>query len=252
MPLAHRIIPTFLVKDGMLVKGKRFASDRVVGHALQAIMIQAARGVDEVVLLDVGANARGRGPDLALIEELTDRLFCPLSVGGGIRNLQDIRELLRSGADKVILGTAAWDQAHDLVREASFICGSQAICVSIDVGSVNDYVFMRSGTMPASYLSPARAAEWMVRRGAGEILLQSIERDGMMEGYDLEQIKAVRERVTVPLIASGGCGTYEHMHQALEAGASAVAAGAMFQFTDQTPKGAANYLAAKGVEVRLC
>src|SRR4051812_34078608 len=105
--LAHRIIPTFLVKGQILVKGKRFAGDRVIGHARQAIMVQAARGVDELAILDITATREGRGPDLALIEQLTDGLFAPLSVGGGIRTVEDVRAVLRAGADKVVIGTAA-------------------------------------------------------------------------------------------------------------------------------------------------
>lgn len=254
MPLAHRVIPTFLIKGESLVKGKRFASDRVIGHALQAIKVQAAREVDEMVLLDVTATAEGRGPNLALVEQLTDGpLFAPLAVGGGIRSLKDVRDVLRAGADKVVVGAAS---NTELVREIASVVGSQAVMVSIDVR--DGAVWMRNGSVKFEWFSQSAggvlAESWaacMEAEFAGEILLQSIDRDGTLQGYDLDLIRAVRKAVRVPIIASGGCGTYEHMREAIEAGASAVAAGAMFAFTDQTPRGAARYLAAHGIEARV-
>jgi cyclase len=251
MPLAHRIIPTFLVKDGNLVKGKRFAGDRVVGHALQAIMIQAARGVDEMVLLDIGATARGKGPNLELVGKLTDRLFSPLAVGGGIYSVEDVRAVLREGADKVVLGSLAVESPR-LMYQIARVVGNQAIVASLDVRA--GIVFSRNGKVASTVIPsphPPTMAAMLQDHGAGEILLQSIDRDGMMCGYDLDLIADVRQAVTLPIVASGGCGTYEHMLEALDAGASAVAAGAMFLFTDQTPAGAARYLAEHGVEVRL-
>lgn len=244
--LAHRIIPTFLLKGEMLVKGKQFASDRVIGHAYQAIMVQAARGVDEMVLLDVTATAEGRGPNLELVERLTDVLFCPLSVGGGIRSVDDVRAALRAGADKVVIRTGAIANAT-LINDCRRAVGSQAIVVSIDVtGGVGGRV-KTLGAGPG----PVRWAREIEAVGAGEILLQSIDRDGMMVGYDLKLVQAVSQAVEIPVIASGGAGNYRDMLEALKAGASAVAAGAMFAFTDQTPRGAAQYLAEAGIEVRL-
>lgn len=248
MGLAHRIIPTFLVKGQTLVKGQQFASDRVVGHALQGIMIQAARGVDEVCVLDVTATREGRGPDLELIERLSDGLFAPLAVGGGIRSVQDVRNVLRAGADKVVIGNA-WLESIDLITELASIVGSQAIVASIDVRDRK--VWGRCGTVELDMVTPAIVALAAAGAGAGEILLQSIDRDGTLRGYDLEVIRWVRNVVTVPIIASGGCGTYQHMREALDAGASAVAAGAMFQFTAATPRGAAQYLQKHGIEVRV-
>lgn len=248
MGLAHRIIPTFLVKGEMLVKGKAFAADRVVGHALQAIMVQAARGVDELAVLDVTATREGRGPNLKLIERLSDGIFAPMSYGGAIRSLQDVRDCLRAGADKVVIGTAAWSPVQDIIREASDVVGSQAVVASVDVK--DGYPWSHCGRVPIG-VRAAEYAAYLQQRGAGEILLQSIERDGTLQGYDLELIRAVRAEVSVPIIASGGCGSFAHMNEALEAGASAVAAGAMFQFTDATPRGAALFLQARGIEVRV-
>lgn len=248
MGLAHRIIPSFLVKNGHLVKGKRFAGDRVVGHARQAIMIQAARSADEILVLDIAARERGQGPNLEWLDDLTDRLFLPLAYGGGIRSSQDVRAVLAHGADQVVLGTMALEQP-ELMREISWLTGAQAITASID--HYADIVRVRNGTRAITPTCPALAARMAVEHGAGEILLQSIDRDGMMCGYDLPVIRRVKDAVNVPVIASGGAGTYGHMLEALEAGASAVAAGAMFLFTDQTPRGAAEFLAEHGVEVRI-
>jgi cyclase len=248
MGLAARVIPTFLVKGHMLVKGKKFAGDRVVGHAYQAIMVQAARGVDEVCLLDISATAEGRGPDLKLIEQLADGLFAPLSVGGGIRSVKDMRDVLRAGADKVVIGTGA-AEVPDLVRECADIAGCQAVVVSVDVGFSNS-VMIRSGKTGYSH-DPIYYAQWAERAGAGEILLQSIDRDGTLDGYDLDLVRSVACRVGVPVIASGGCKGYDDMLLAVMGGASGVAAGALFQFTDATPKGASGYLYRRGIEARV-
>ncbi len=247
MSLAHRIIPTILCRGRELVKGRRFVNDRRVGVAAQAVRIHAMRGVDEVVLLDIEATREGRGPDLALVEELAEVLFAPLAVGGGIRRIEDVRALLRAGADKVVLGTASVEDPQ-IVTEVASLVGCQAVVVAVDV----------AGRQVHSHCGARRwlfdAVEWcraMEQNGAGEILLQSIERDGTMQGYDLDLIRAVAPQLGVPVIASGGCAGYDDMREALAAGASAVAAGALFQFTDCTPKGAARYLASRGVEVRL-
>lgn len=241
--LAYRIIPTVLCRGRELVKGRQFDSWRSVGLAMQAIQIHAARGVDELCLLDVAATAEGRGPDLELVRELSDFLFAPLSVGGGVRSVDDVKALLRAGADKVVIGTR-----YELIREAAEKVGNQAIVASIDVRQ--GCVYTRSGTS-LCVNSPTYWARTLERLGAGEILLQSIDRDGTGQGYDLELIRAVSQAVAIPVIASGGAGSYAHMLEAIQAGASAVASGAMFQFEDTTPRGAAQYLASKGIEVRL-
>lgn len=250
MPLAHRIIPTFLVKRQTLVKGKRFSGDRVVGHAKQAILIQAARGVDEVCVLDITATKEGRGPDLKLIEDLAQGLFAPLAVGGGVRSLADVRALLRAGADKVVIGSAPY-----IIRECADVVGSQAIVAALDVITLpNGLRITRTCATHESVNvsgAPIERAKELEQLGAGEILLTSIEREGAMEGYNLDLIRGVSAAVSVPVIAHGGCRDYEDMAAAISCGASAVAAGALFQFTENTPRGAAQYLAAKGVEVRL-
>lgn len=183
------------------------------------------RDIDELIILDIAATPNGRGPRFEEIAELCAGMFCPITVGGGIRSLDDIRQLLAIGADKCSIRTA-----KHLISEASRKFGAQAIVV--DVRDVEE----------------AQNAE---ADGAGELLLQSIDRDGMMCGYDLDLIRSVSSAVSIPVIAAGGCGTYEHMREAIEAGAHAVASGAMFQFADATPKGAARYLYEHGIPVRI-
>lgn len=246
MGLAKRIIPTLLCRGRQLVKGASFDSWRSVGLAAQAVRIHSMRGVDELVLLDIAATAEGRGPDLGLVEELSEVCFMPIAVGGGVRSVADAKALLRAGADKIVVGSGH-NEVDDLVYRLSSEFGSQAIVVSIDVR--NGTYWTHSGTHD-TMLDAVTAAKGAEAVGAGEILLTSIDREGTLSGYDLDLIRAVSQAVSVPVIAAGGCGSYEHMHQAILAGADAVAAGAMFQFTDATPQGAAEYLARQGVEVR--
>lgn len=235
MTLAKRIVPTMLVRGRTLVKGKQFAGDRSIGHVLQAARVHAARGVDELCILDIGATAEGRGPDLDMVRELTAGCWIPVTVGGGVKSLQDIDALLRAGADRVCIGAAA---DGPLIREASDHFGRQAIVVSIDVHA--DEVTNAKGKAIA-----------MDCYGAGEILLQSVDRDGLMCGYDIELIRAVASAVDIPVIASGGCKDYEDMEAAFKAGADACAVGALFAFSDETPRGAARWLKSRGVEVRV-
>lgn len=239
MPLATRIIPTLLCRGRQLVKGKQFNAWRSVGVVAQAVRIYQERGVDELVLLDISATPEGRGPDLKLIDELTAGCFMPMTIGGGVRTMDDIKGLLRAGADKIVIRSAGIEFA----RAAAKITGRQAIVAALDVHGLH-------GEPWANGFDWRAAAQRWAMAGAGEILLTSIDREGMMQGYDLELIGAVSRAVDVPVIAHGGAGTYQHMLEAVRAGASAVAAGAMFQFTDATPAGAASYLAAHGVETR--
>lgn len=244
MGLAHRIIPTLLCRGRQLVKGERFNSWRSVGVVAQAVRIYQQRNVDELVLLDIDATREGRSPDLKLIEELTRDCFMPLAVGGGVRNLTDIKALLAAGADKVVVGEMAW--MSDILPRASDALGCQAIMVTCDVTTRLDAVV---GTKCLWAAATARA-RWAEQQGAGEILLTAVDREGTLQGYDLELIGNVARLLSIPVIAHGGAGTYQHMLEAFHAGADAVAAGAMFQFTEQTPRGAAEYLARYGIEVR--
>jgi cyclase len=246
-------MPTLLFKEHGLVKGERFDASRRVGAAHQAVKVYNMRQVDELVFLDIAATARGQPPDFALIDELADLCFMPLTVGGGVRSVEDVRRLLGVGADKVAINTAAFEQP-DLIEHAARLFGSQSVVVSIDAiqrPGRGYEAMIRCGTT-ATGLDPIALANQAAERGAGEILLTSIDRDGTMNGYDLELIRSVAESVGIPVIASGGAGSYEHMAQALQLGcAAAVAAASMFHFTEQTPLEAKRYLAAHGVRVRL-
>jgi len=247
MGLAKRVIPVMLCRGRTLVKGKAFDSWRSVGHAAQAARIHQARGVDELVLLDIGATPEGRGPDLGLVEELADGCFMPLAVGGGVRTVSDVRALLKAGADKVVVCTAA-TRDPNFIAKVAHIAGSQALVVAIDVR--DNLVHTHCGAQPTCY-HPVWWALRAAARGAGELLLTSMDREGEMQGYDLELIRQVSDAVEIPVIAHGGAGHPSHMLEALQAGASAVAAGSMFQFTDETPCSAAEYLAQRGIEVRV-
>ena len=232
MSLAKRIIPSILKRGSACVKGQRFDGWRVVGAAEQAARVHAARGVDEILLLDITATPTNREPDYAMIRRLAAPTFVPLTVGGGVRGKDEARALLAAGADKVAIGAADY-----AISGCARAFGSQAVVAIVDI---------YPGREP---LAPTIARE-RERAGAGEILLQSVDRDGTMRGYDLELIRSVCSAVSVPVIASGGCSGPADMAAAFEAGASACAAGALFLFTDATPADCAKHLASVGVEVR--
>lgn len=245
--LAVRVIPTLLISGGSLVKGQKFDAWRSVGHPLQAIRIHQMRGVDELLMIDISATREGRGPNFALIERLTRDCFSPLTIGGGVTSLDDIRGLLNVGADKVLIETG-WMENPDLLNEASARFGSQAIVAGVTVSE--GLTTSNCGTKVYTRKAAEMAVE-AAHRGAGEILVQSIDRDGLFSGYDLELVESVSKAVPVPVIASCGCGDYAHMREAVRAGASAIAAGAFFQFTQATPRGAAEYLSENGIEARI-
>lgn len=251
--LKVRIMPTLLYKGVGLVKGVGFDSWRRVGSAMQAIKVYNMREVDELVFLDITATEEGRPPDFELIDELADECFMPLTVGGGVRSVEDVRGLLKVGADKVSVNTAAVE-TPELIRKIADRFGSQCVVVSIDARrerSGEYRVYTHSGTQGTDK-DPANLAREVEALGAGEILVTSVERDGTMTGYDVELVRLVSEAVSIPVIASGGAGNYDHMMQALSEGkASAVAAASIFHFTQQTPLEAKRYLREYGFKVRL-
>lgn len=247
--LTTRVIPVMLYKDFGLVKGSRFDSWRPVGSAMQAMRVYGARWVDELILLDIAATQENRPPDDDLIDSLTDKCFLPLTVGGGVRNEEHVRRLLLAGADKVAVNTALVECPYAVEAMAKRF-GCQCVVASIDVRA-DGQTYVRSGIAPTGWCA-VTLAKCAVEMGAGEILLTSIDREGTMAGYDVPLIRAVVDAVSVPVIACGGAGTYEHFRQAIqEGGASAVAAGAMWHFTEQTPRGAKVYLKEHGIPVRL-
>ena len=246
MGLATRIIPMLLHAHGALIKGVRFDAWRNVGHALQAARIHQARGVDEMLLLDVAATPEGLDTDLQLVGNLTADCFMPITAGGGVRSLQDVQGLLRAGADKVAIGAAIYTHPG-IIRECSRAVGNQGIVAVLETDHGKTFAHGGVGNPP----SPEHMAKLLEIDGAGEILLMARDRDGTMEGYDLDTLVRVARAVDVPVIAAGGAGSYAQMDEAIRAGASAVAAGALFQWGDATPKAAAQYLAQRGHEVRL-
>ena len=238
-----RIIPTVLVRDGQVVKGRRFAADRVVGVPVQTARVYASREVDELVVLDVRATAQGRTIDPQLVQAISESLYVPLTVGGGIRSVDDAARLFHAGADKVVIGAGAYE-VSGLISDLAQTFGSQAVVVSVDVVDREVWTGERM-TDAGEYASS------LVGQGAGEVLLQSIFRDGTMEGYDLATLRRVRRAIpNTPIIISGGCRDYADMGVALLAGADAVAAGALWTFTDSRPADARAYLADRGFPMR--
>lgn len=249
--LKVRVIPTMLWKQFGLIKGIGFDSWRRVGPVLPAVKVYNQREVDELILVDIVANQYAEDPDFESIEEYGQDCFVPLTVGGGITSAEQVQHLLRAGADKVAVNTAAYAQP-DLINEIAKRHGTQCIVASIDVRfNGKDWVcFSHSGKNQTGRDALSWACE-LEARGAGEILLTSIERDGSMQGYDLALIETIVNAVKIPVIASGGAGNYQHMVDAvIKAGASAVAAASIFHFTEQTPAGAKLAMVAAGIPVR--
>lgn len=250
--LKVRIIPTMLWKEVGIVKGIAFDSWRRVGTLLPAVNVYNTRQVDELILLDIGATRENREPDYEIINDIAAECFVPLTVGGGIRELSHVRHLLRAGADKVCINTAAYSNP-DLIHDASMKFGAQCIVASIDAKLYPDGRYeclSHSGTVSTGrdVVEWAREVEAL---GAGEILITSVDRDGTMLGYDLKLTKSVASAVKIPVIASGGAGNYSDMEAAIKvAGASAVAAASIFHFTEQTPIKAKEYLGTRGIPVR--
>lgn len=250
--LKVRVIPTLLYKSVGLVKGVGFNSWRRVDTVLPAIKVYNMREVDELILVDIEATKEKKEPDYDSIRDFSRECFVPFCVGGGIKNIEQIRNLLRCGADKVAINSSAYDNI-ELLSQGAALFGSQCIVSSIDCRKIDGkyHCYSNNGEKDTGYL----LEEWIkkvVDAGAGEILLTSIELDGTMQGYDIEMLKLVTSLVNVPVIASGGAGNYEHMYQAVsEAGVSAVAAASIYHFTEQTPKEAKAYLNERGIPVRI-
>jgi cyclase len=249
--LKVRIIPTLLWKELGLVKGIGFNSWRRVGTVMPAIKVYNTREVDELILVDIEASANQREPDYNAISDLAAECFVPLTFGGGINSIERIRNVLKAGADKVAVNTAAYKNPQ-LIKEASEKFGAQCIVASIDVRKTENakYECYEMSGLRATGKEVVAWAKELENLGAGEILLTSIELDGTMSGYDLDLVRSVASAVKIPVIASGGCGNYLDMLKAIQAGASAVAAASIFHFTEQTPLEAKRFLHQHGVSVR--
>jgi cyclase len=250
--LKVRVIPTLLWKNYGLVKGVAFDSWRRVGPVLPAIKVYNSRDVDELVLVDITASQEKNEPDHDSVADYSQECSVPLTVGGGISKTEHVVALLRAGADKISVNSAAYTRP-ELIDAASRRFGSQCVVASIDARRMEDGTY-RCYSHAATVDERRDPVEWaceLADRGAGEILLTSIERDGTMTGYDLTLIERVAQAVQVPVIASGGAGNYRHLIEAVTlAGASAVACASIFHFTEHTPAGAKAAMQAAGIPVR--
>jgi len=273
MSLAKRIIPCLDVDNGRVVKGVKFVDIRDAGDPVEIARRYDREGADEITFLDITATHDNRDTIVHVVEQVASEVFIPLTVGGGIRTLDDIRRMLNAGADKVGINSAAVFNP-DFVREAAERFGSQCIVVAIDAKKVSlPGESSRSAIAPGIALSPASMQSWeifthggrkgtgidavlwaeqMVAYGAGEILLTSMDRDGTREGFDLELTRAISSAVTVPVIASGGVGCLDHLADGIIKGkADAVLAASIFHFAEYTIEQAKQHMASRGIEVRL-
>ncbi|MGE3540906.1 MAG: imidazole glycerol phosphate synthase subunit HisF [Candidatus Tectimicrobiota bacterium] len=249
--LKTRLIPKLLLKHGRNVKGVQFTALRDVGQPVTNARIYDAQGADELLFLDITASTEPRALLYETIARTAEEVFMPFCVGGGVRSLDDIRQLLLAGADKVAINTAAVETPQ-LIQQGAALFGAQCLVASIDFRRQGRraVVYTHGGTR-ATDLEVLAHAQHMVALGAGEILLTSIDRDGTMQGYDLAMTRAVAEALPVPVIASGGAGTLQHLAEAIQVGqAAAVAVGSLFHFTDQSPIKARSFLRLAGLNVR--
>jgi cyclase len=257
MGLAKRIIPCLDVENGRVVKGVNFVEIRDAGDPVEIAMRYNEQGADEITFLDITASHEGRDTTVHTVEKIAEQVFIPLTVGGGIRALEDIRSMLNAGADKVSINTAAIHNPQ-LVREAAQRFGSQCIVVAIDAKRVDDVdgkphweIFTHGGRKPTGI----DAVAWAVRMselGAGEILLTSMDRDGTKNGFELGVTRAITDAVEIPVIASGGVGNLDHLVEGITiGGADAVLAASIFHFGEYSVPQAKRYMAEHGVEVRL-
>ena len=250
--LTKRIIPCLDVNEGRVVKGVKFLELRDAGDPVEIARHYDKEGADELCFLDITASHQQRRIILDVVARTAEQVFMPLTVGGGINSLEDIRNLLHAGADKVSINTGAVNRP-EFVREAAEIFGSQCIVVAIDAKRVDDHweVFTHGGRNPTG-LDASEWSERMEQFGAGEILLTSMDRDGTKAGYDLGLTRAISDRLSIPVIASGGVGNLDHIYQGFtEGNASAALAASIFHYREYSVVECKNYLRSRGIPVRL-
>ena len=257
MPLAQRIIPCLDVDQGRVVKGVNFVGIRDAGDPVEIARRYNEAGADEIAFLDITASHEGRDTTVHTVEQIAREVFIPLTVGGGIRSLQDIRTMLNAGADKVSINTAAIHHP-ELVADAAARFGSQCIVVAIDVKRVSEgdagtrYELFTHGGRKATGIEAVSWAQKMAERGAGELLLTSMDRDGTRDGFELTITRAITDAVDIPVIASGGVGNLQHLADGvIEGGADAVLAASIFHFGEYTIAEAKQFMADQGITMRL-
>lgn len=248
---AKRIIPCLDVKMGRVVKGVSFVNLRDAGDPVECAIEYNKKGADELVLLDITATHEGRGTMIDIVKRVANSIFIPFTVGGGISTTDDFKELLRAGADKISVNSAAV-RNPDLINDAAYKFGSQCVVCAIDAKRNGDSweVYLNGGRIPTGIDAVSWAKE-VAKRGAGEILLTSMDCDGQKKGYDIDLTKAVSESVNIPVIASGGAGALEHFYDAFILGkADAVLAASLFHFNEIPIADLKTYLSEKGISVR--
>jgi cyclase len=246
--LKKRVIPALLIKDNLLVKTKKFKLPRSIGSIMEAVKLYDLREVDELVLLDITNSKKRNEPNYSTIAEVSKECFVPLCVGGGINDIKTIYKVLNNGADKVSINTQAIHNPK-FVKEAAKEFGSQCIVVSIDYYKNSKKVFLKNNLEKKYYLD--EYVDIIQDMGAGEIILTCVDKDGTNEGYDYETIKRIKKKMSIPIIASGGAGKYDHMLKAFKyCNVDAVLASSIFCFSDKTPKNAKFFLQQNGINVR--
>jgi len=257
MTVTKRIIPCLDVDNGRVVKGVKFVDIKDAGNPVEVAKRYNDQGADEITFLDITASSDKRKTILHVVEEVASQVFIPLTVGGGISSVQDIRSLLNSGADKITINTAAINNP-DLISEASSAVGNQCIVVAIDakrkIDSLNNicWEIYTHGGRNSTGIDAIEWASNMELRGAGELLVTSMDKDGTKQGFDLELMKAINDKVNIPIIASGGVGTLEDLYDGIVIGeADAVLAASIFHFGTYTVQDVKKYLVSKGVNVRI-
>lgn len=257
MTVTKRIIPCLDVDNGRVVKGIKFVNIKDAGDPVEVAKKYNDQGADEITFLDITASSDKRKTILNVVEKVASQVFIPLTVGGGISSVNDIRSLLNSGADKITINTAAIHNP-DLISEASQAVGNQCIVVAIDAkrtfnksNKLEWEIYTHGGRNPTG-INAIEWAENMENRGAGELLVTSMDKDGTKEGFDLELMQAINNKVNIPIIASGGVGNLDHLYEGISIGqADAVLAASIFHFGTYTVQEAKNYLSEKGINVRI-
>jgi cyclase len=232
--LKHRIIPCVLLKDWQLVKSIGFESFRTIGHPTSTARIYNARNVDELIVLDIDASLNGEEINTEIITDIADECFMPLTIGGGIRTIEDIYKVLNAGADKVAINSIALED-FGFIKKASSIFGAQCIVCSIDIKNINGLYKVFTKSKGILDIDPLVLAKEYEKNGAGEILLTSIDAEGSTNGYDIELIKLFKDQLEIPIILNGGMGELKHAVTAIQNGADAIAAAYIFHFSQYTP-----------------